>query len=31
LLVVEIPLTIDEFLGMAEKVEPEDSDPEIEG
>jgi hypothetical protein len=30
LLVVEIPLTIDEFLGMSAKVEPNDSDPEIE-
>mgnify|MGYP006332662453 CR=1 FL=1 len=30
LLVVEIPLTIDEFLGMSEKVEPNDSNPEIE-
>lgn len=30
LLVVEIPLTIDEFLGMDTKVEPEDSDPEID-
>ena len=30
LLVVEIPLTIDEFLGMSEKVEPTDSNPEIE-
>lgn len=30
LLVVEIPLTIDEFLGMDTKVEPTDSDSEIE-
>lgn len=30
LLVVEIPLTIDEFLGMQAKVEPNDSNPEIE-
>lgn len=31
LLVVEIPLTIDEFLGMQAKVEPTDSDSEIDG
>lgn len=31
LLVVEIPLTIDEFLGMDTKVEPNDSNPEIDG
>lgn len=31
LLVVEIPLTIDEFLGMQAKVEPNDSNPEIDG
>lgn len=30
LLVVEIPLTIDEFLGMDTKVEPTDSNPEID-
>lgn len=30
LLVVEIPLTIDEFLGMQAKVEPTDSNPEID-
>jgi hypothetical protein len=31
LLVVEIPLTVDEFLGMQEKVEPTDSNPDIDG
>lgn len=30
LLVVEIPLTIDEFLGMSDKVKATDSNPEVE-
>lgn len=30
LLVMEIPLTIDEFAGMGEKIEPTDSDPDAE-
>ena len=30
-LVMELPLTIDEFAGMSAKIQPTDSDPSVEG